>query len=124
MHRSARSPAVAVVIAGLLASFAATSALAHAKLVKANPAPNATVAPPRMVRLEFSEALARKFSSFRVADTGGKAVALMATQNQDAKVLEATPSVVLAPGVYTVSWTAVATDDGHKTTGSYRFTVK
>jgi copper resistance protein C len=76
--------------------------------------------PPRW----SSEALTRKFSSFKLADTDGKPVPMMATQNQDAKVLEATPNAALAAGVYTVSWTAVATDDGHKTTGSYRFTVK
>lgn len=124
MYRATRPLAVAVVITSLVASFAAPSALAHAKLLSANPAPNATVAPPKMLHLEFSEALAKKFSSFKLADAGGKPVPMMARENQDAKVLEATPNAVLAPGVYTVSWTAVATDDGHKTAGSYRFTVK
>jgi copper resistance protein C len=124
MHRTAPPLAVAAVITGLLASFTATPALAHAKLVSADPAPNATVASPRVVHLQFSEALAPRFSSFKLAATDGKPVPMRATQNQDAKVLEGMPNAALAPGVYTVSWTAVATDDGHKTTGSYRFTVK
>jgi methionine-rich copper-binding protein CopC len=35
-----------------------------------------------------------------------------------------TPGTTLAPGRYTVKWTAVSTDDGHKVSGSYSFTVR
>lgn len=96
---------------------------AHAKLVTADPAPNATVASPKMIHLEFSEEIAQKLSSFTLTDTDGNPVAMMTMKAKDAKTLEAMPNMTLSPGVYTVSWTAVSTDDGHKMTGSYSFTI-
>jgi len=34
------------------------------------------------------------------------------------------PTNVLTPGAYTVTWTAVASDDGHKSSGTFVFSVK
>ncbi len=106
------------------ASLWAAQAQAHAKLVSADPAPSATVTAPKTIHLEFSEEIAKKFSSFKLTDTEGNVVTVMTIQTKDAKSLEAMPSAALGPGVYTVSWTAVSTDDGHRMTGSYSFTVQ
>ena len=125
MRKTARCAfKTAALTLGLLASIAIGDAQAHAKLVTADPAPNATVAAPKMIHLVFSEEIAARLSSFRLTDTDGNAVAMMAMQAKDAKTLEAMPNATLSPGLYTVSWTAVSTDDGHKMTGTYSFTVK
>ena len=113
-----------VVTLGLMVSLMGSHAQAHAKLVSADPAPNTTVAAPKLIRLQFSEELAKEFSSLRVTDTDGNPVAMVAKGSKDPKTLEAMPTGTLSPGVYTVSWTSVATDDGHKMTGHYSFTVK
>jgi methionine-rich copper-binding protein CopC len=102
----------------------ASPAQAHATLVTAEPAPNATVASPKMIELQFSTELAKKFSSFKLTDTDGNPVALSAMEGKDAKTIAAMPAAPLAPGLYTVSWTAVSTNDGHKTAGSFSFTVQ
>lgn len=115
---------LALATVGGLALFSASQAQAHAKLVKSDPSANATIAAPRLIHLQFSEALARKFSSFKLTDASGKPVTLTVVDAADAKALEATPSVTLSPGIYTVAWTAVASDDGHKTTGTYTFTIQ
>jgi methionine-rich copper-binding protein CopC len=102
----------------------AAQAQAHAKLVSADPAPNATVAAPMLIQLHFSEEIARKFSHIRLTQTGGAAIAIMAMDAKDAKSLSIMPNAALTPGLYTISWIAVATDDGHKSTGTFSFTVK
>jgi len=102
----------------------ASQAQAHAKLVSATPAPDATVSAPSAIYLQFSEEIARRFSSFTLTDAAGKVVAVVVMAAKDAKSLAAVPKAALAPGVYSLSWTAVSTDDGHKMTGSYGFTVK
>lgn len=99
-------------------------AQAHARLVSAEPAAHATVSAPKLIHLQFSEEIARRFSSLRLADMAGHPVALRAMSGDDAKVLEAAPTTALRTGPYTVTWTAVSTGDGHKTSGSYSFTVR
>jgi methionine-rich copper-binding protein CopC len=99
-------------------------AQAHARLVGCDPAPNSTVAAPMLIQLHFSEELARKFSSIRLTQSGGAAIAIMAMDAKDAKSLSIMPHATLAPGQYRITWIAVGTDDGHKTTGTYTFTVK
>jgi methionine-rich copper-binding protein CopC len=125
MRRNARPPFItAAMTLGLLASLAIEQAQAHAKLVTADPAPNATVTAPKVIHLTFSEEIATKLSNFKLTDTDGSAVPMMVMQAKDAKSLDGMPNMTLSPGVYTVSWTAVSTDDGHKMTGNYSFTVK
>jgi methionine-rich copper-binding protein CopC len=102
----------------------AAQAQAHARLVSAEPAPNATVAAPMLIQLHFSEEIVRKFSSIKLTHTGGAAIALMTMDAKDAKSLSIMPNAALAPGSYTITWVAVATDDGHKSTGMFSFTVK
>ncbi|HUN25841.1 MAG TPA: copper resistance CopC family protein [Steroidobacteraceae bacterium] len=107
----------------LCAALAAGPASAHARLVAAAPAANATVAAPARIRLTFSEAVAKRFSSFRLEDSHGHRIDLTPVP-ADARTLAASPVSALAPGRYTVSWTAVASDDGHRTAGRYRFIVR
>lgn len=121
--RNARTSTALITLCSAAALWA-TQAQAHARLVSANPAPSSTVAAPKAIHLEFSEEIAKKFSSFKLTDTAGNAMAVMTMEAQDGKALEAMPNTALSPGVYTVSWIAVSTDDGHKMTGSYSFTVK
>lgn len=116
------SPAALVLATALL--FGVTQVQAHAKLVSADPAPDSSVASPKSITLKFNEALAKNFSSFKITDGGGKAISLMQMDAKDGQSLTAMPNGSLPPGHYTVSWTAVSSDDGHKMAGTYSFTVK
>jgi len=123
MLTSTRAAAArATLCAALL--LAAAQVQAHAKLIGAEPAANSSVAAPKIIQLKFDEDIAKKFSSVRLTHTGGSPVVITSMVTKDAKSLTALPTAALAPGLYTVSWTAVATDDGHKTMGSYSFAVK
>ena len=99
----------------------ASAADAHTHLVKANPAANATVAPPKVLHLEFSEKLEPKFSGVELMKADGAAVAV--TSTAAGKAIDAAPKAALAPGGYMVMWHVVSTD-GHKMKGQYNFTVK
>lgn len=121
MTGKARVRLVGVAAAGVMWS---ALALAHARLVSADPAPNATVSAAQNIHLQFSDALAARFSSFRLTDTDGNPVPMMSMKARNANSLDAMTTSRLGPGVYTVTWTAVSTDDGHKTMGSYSFTVQ
>lgn len=101
-----------------------TAVQAHAKLVSSEPASQSTGAPPARIALHFSEALAKNFSSFKMTDAAGAPITLKSVDEADVKSLASVPSGTLVPGTYTVIWTAVASDDGHKSGGSFVFTVK
>jgi copper resistance protein C len=103
---------------------ATSAAFAHAQLMKSEPAADADIAAPQSIVLHFDDDLIAKFSSFKLTDVDGASVAITPAASQDSKSLTATPAKPLAPGLYTVSWTATSQDDGHKTTGTFSFTVK
>jgi copper resistance protein C len=125
MHKRNSAARPAAKLLPLLALLLSVSvAQAHAKLVSSEPAAQSTAAAPAKIQLHFSEDLAKKFSTFKLADTSGASVALTAAEGSDARSLAATPASTLSPGAYTVTWTAVASDDGHKSTGSFVFSVK
>src|SRR5262249_7158574 len=99
------------------------AALAHAFPDAEEPKVGSTVtAPPQQVSIRFNAPIEALFSKLEVLDSSG--------QNEDA----GTPQVnadtqtltvrlnPLTPGEYTVKWTVVA-KDGHRTEGSYIFTV-
>jgi len=115
---------VAWIAAGLSAAAWSELALAHAKLVGSDPAVGVTISSPKNVHLEFNEPLAAKFSSFRVTGTDGKVVAMTSRKAPDDKSIDAMPASKLRPGLYTVSWTAVSTSDGPKSSGRFSFTVR
>lgn len=101
------------------------AALAHAKLVSADPPIGGTAGtPPRKLDLTFSEAISAKLSGASVKPAGGGALPAMAGLGQAGKTLSLMLKAPLKPGVYAVEWHAVASDDGHRTEGTYRFTVR
>jgi len=113
-------------LSALMALVIAGEASAHASLVKSDPAANATVAAPKTITLTYDEELAPAFSKFTVTMPTMKnmAVKVKTVVSKDHKSIVGTPAAPLPAGAYSISWTAAAADDGHKTTGKVPFTVK
>ena len=113
-------------VAALLSFSMAGSAFAHAHLKTEVPAHDTVVASaPSALRLEFSEALELAFSGVALSDASGNSIATgAAALAPDSNMVLLVPlSGRLAAGVYTVAWHALSRD-GHKTKGSYSFTVR
>ena len=107
-----------------LAAGLALSAQAHAKLVSADPPINGqTKAAPQNLDLLFSEEISEKLSGATVKGADGKAIPVTTMTEAKSKGLMVMMKTPLKPGAYTVDWHAVASDDGHKTKGTYSFTV-
>lgn len=110
----------------IAAAFAAFSlaAQAHSHLKTSEPAADAQVASPAMLKLTFSMAIVAKFSGAKLKDAAGQEVALgdTATDPADNHILIVKVPAVLKPGTYTVDWHVVAVDS-HRMTGSYAFKV-
>ncbi|WP_246176589.1 copper homeostasis periplasmic binding protein CopC [Pandoraea soli] len=113
----------------LLAPIAAMAILssnvwAHAHLKAASPADKASVSSPSELDLTFSEALTLKFSGATLTGPDQKEVNLGDAMLMDGgKMLMIGVPGKLAPGAYKVNWRALSVD-GHKTSGTYTFTVK
>jgi methionine-rich copper-binding protein CopC len=122
MHNRPRR-AVRAVIA-VLASFTASLALAHAKLTSSTPAADSTTSAPKTIELHFDEGVEAKMSSVKVTAADGTVVATMSmNDSKEPTLLSVMPNAPLKAGRYTVKWSAV-TDDGHKTQGTFSFTVQ
>ncbi|MFQ5613431.1 MAG: tetratricopeptide repeat protein [Anaerolineae bacterium] len=99
--------------------------LAHANVVRSEPAENAVLdEPPSEVVIWFTEPLEPQFGRIEVLDSEGKRVDKgdSAVTSQDPAVM----SVSLSPldkGTYVVVWTNVSTVDGHKVRGSFLFSI-
>jgi methionine-rich copper-binding protein CopC len=114
-----------ITIALMLTFGFAGQAFAHAHLTSATPAAGSTItAAPTELDLTFSEDVNLKFTGVIV--TGPKKTvvktgqAMLMSGNTKLMVpIEGT----LDPGIYTVAWHALSTD-GHKTNGTYSFTLK
>jgi hypothetical protein len=105
----------------LIAILAASPALAHAFLEKAEPGAGAALAAaPGKIDLQFSEALEGAFSGLSVSDTHGHDVTGGKVEVQGSSIDVALKP--LPPGTYRVRWHAVSTDT-HRTEGSYTFRV-
>ncbi|MEO6081460.1 MAG: copper homeostasis periplasmic binding protein CopC [Steroidobacteraceae bacterium] len=114
--------AVAASTAALL--LAAANASAHAKLVSVAPKADSTVASPKLIQAHFNEAVEVKLSTLKLTMPDGMAVSVMGMNDaKDPSTLSIMPNSPLKPGVYTASW-SIVTADGHKATGSFKFTVK
>ena len=104
----------------------AGAAQAHAHLTSATPAMGGSVTgPPTELDLGFSEGLNLKFTGVKVTGPAGAAVPTGAPKlgpGGDTTLVVPVPGA-LGAGTYKVDWHALATD-GHKTDGSYSFTVK
>ena len=121
MLRHASLSAAAVV---LLLGFTGL-AHAHAHLVSAAPPVGGTVTTaPSELDLNFSEELNLKFTGLKVTGPDGAEVKVDSEMlmNGD-KTFMAMLKGQLATGTYNVNWHALSRD-GHKTKGSYSFTVK
>jgi len=112
-----------LLIAAAVTASIAGPAWAHARLVSASPARDAVGRSPASIRLTFSERMVAAFSSFEVINAAGAAQPVRIIVSEDGLTLIGTPSRRLAAGVYSVNW-AIASNDGHRMTGSYRFTVR
>ncbi|KAF1042883.1 copper homeostasis periplasmic binding protein CopC [Xylophilus sp.] len=111
--------------AGVLLAASGASAWAHAHLETSAPAADAAVASPAAVELTFTQKLEPSFSGIDLVGSDGKpaAAGTAAVAPGDAARLVLPVASPLAPGVYEVRWHVLSVD-GHKTNGSYRFTVK
>lgn len=101
----------------------AGQAHAHAHLTSSTPAADAKVSAPASLELHFSEAVSAK-STVEIKGPGDKAVALKPLALKAPKIVVITPAAPLSAGTHTVTWIAVAAENGHKTTGTYAFTVE
>jgi len=102
------------------------AALAHAHLKSSQPAADAALAAsPQALTLSFSEDIEPAFSGLTLLDASQKPVVSEKAQ-RDAKQhsrLILPLKAPLAAGEYQVNWHVLSVD-GHKTQGSYRFSVK
>jgi len=101
-------------------------ASAHADLLNSDPKSGSTLATaPTHITLAYSERVDPGLSLVSVLDTSGRdirasAVAVVAGQPRE---LSVSLPAHLPDGVYTVSWRAVSSDDGHVTAGAFAFGV-
>ncbi len=110
----------------LLAALTAPAVFAHAHLKHQYPAADAAVtAVPQALTLNFSEGVETGFSGVSV--TGDKEQIIktgaIKRNEKDHTQLIVPLETPLKPGSYKVDWHVVSVD-GHKTKGSYRFSVK
>ena len=100
-------------------------ALAHAILVKSQPAKDETVKEaPKQIDLWFNDAVKSEYKALAVIDSSGKRVDNHDVEQTltDGSHIHATVAN-LAPGTYTVRYRVVS-QDTHIVTGKFEFTVK
>lgn len=116
---------LAVLVASVVSAFSAGSAMAHAELALAKPAPGTGLPQaPAAVVLKFSEPLNISISRIRVLDATGLDVGMGSTETVGGDPTAMQRRLGLLPvGQYTVAWTTVSSLDGHSLHGSYRFGV-
>ena len=111
----------AVLAFALGGAIAAGPCAAHAKLQSSSPAANAVLSEaPKTLTLKFNEAAQLAVLKL-VGD--GKEIPLAVDKSAAANESFSLPLPGLAPGRYTVQWTAVAADDGHVTKGTFAFSI-
>ena len=120
-----RVMAGSILIMAAAAGLHSTPALAHAMLVKAEPARRAQLTQtPAQVRLWFNEEVEKDYASLTVLDPAKAPVTEakphIATDDPKAIVLSLPE---LEPGKYTVKFRVLSVD-GHVVDSSYDFTVK
>lgn len=100
-------------------------ALAHAMLVKAEPARRAALAKaPVQVRLWFNEEVEKDYAALTVLDEGKRPLTEVIPQiSADDPKSIVLPLSELPPGKYTVKFRILSVD-GHVVDSSYDFTVK
>ena len=112
-------PAAIILAAGAISS----SAGAHAFPSGEEPKVGSTVAtPPTQVVIRFDNPIEQLFAKLEVTDDSGHDVTSGKPQRSDDKLSISVPLKPLPAGDYHVKWSVVAAD-GHRTEGSYMFTV-
>ena len=109
---------LALALCGIVA---AAPCMAHAKLQSSTPANHAKLTQaPKTLTLTFSEAA--QLAVLKLARDGQE---IAVPLDKDAKPGQTFTLTLpaLAPGNYTVQWSAVAADDGHVTKGSFAFSI-
>jgi methionine-rich copper-binding protein CopC len=114
--------ALAVLVAVVATVLLGTSpASAHTELVRANPAPGASVAGHLdRIELDFSSPVLPRLAEVLVTRTTDRSRVSGRAESFDDRVV--VPVRALAPGGYLVAYRVVAAD-GHPVVGSYSFTV-
>ena len=101
-------------------------ALNHDHLLNATPADKIVVSDsPKELTLKFTEGIEPSFSGVALMSAAGDAVSVgkIAVDSADNKVLHVPLTTPLKAGAYMVDWHVLSVD-GHKTHGSYDFTLK
>ena len=105
-------------LCGLLA---AGPCQAHAHLLSSTPADNAQLSEaPKTLSLKFSEAA--QIALLKLL-TAGKEIPIPLDKSAKPGQSYTLTLPPLAPGSYTVQWTAVSADDGHVTKGTFKFSI-
>jgi methionine-rich copper-binding protein CopC len=115
---------IPVVLSAALCSVSSV-AFAHARLIVSDPADGAQLrTSPETISLHFSESLEPAFSHLTLTAASGDPIKLdgEAVRGDDQGELAAAPISPLAPGSYVIKWDVLSTD-GHKTSGTRKFTV-
>ncbi|KAB8307526.1 copper resistance protein CopC [Erwinia endophytica] len=115
--------ATAAVLATLIVS---QQALAHAHLASAVPADKAVISTsPTALTLTFTEGVEPNFSGVMLIGADGAMVSTgkLSVDKADNKVATVPLNAPLKAGSYVVDWHVLSVD-GHKTKGSYNFTLK
>ncbi len=112
-------------VAMIAALMISPSVFAHAHLQQQQPAADSQVSAPSQITLNFSEGVEPGFSGVAVTGTGKKPVEVgtVSVAKDNDRQLVAPLAAPLASGQYQVQWHVVSVD-GHKTQGSYHFSVK
>jgi len=111
----------ALLVLSLCGIVAAGPCMAHAKLQSSSPAGNAQLsAAPKSLTLTFSEAA--RLAVLKLVHDGNE---IPVPIDKGAKAGQSFTLTLpaLAPGNYTVHWSAIAADDGHITKGSFSFSI-
>src|ERR1700719_2960683 len=112
----------AILALALSGTMLAGPCMAHAKLQSSSPAKDAHLtAAPTTLTLTFNEAA--QLAVLKLTG-GGKEIPIAVDKNAKASPSITFPLPALAPGSYTVQWSAVAADDGHVTKGSFAFSIR
>ena len=121
-----RTSRLAQACVAVVAALVTTLALAHPKLLSANPADKSMGPAPAQIALHFSEKLVAQFCDATLvmtAASGPTNVASKVATSTDGRTLTVSPTQPLAPGAYRVDWHVVAADT-HRVTGNLTFQVK
>ena len=96
-------------------------AIGHAKLRGSSPAADAQLqVAPKSLTLDFSENVRLAVLTLTA---GGKDISVPVDRSAPPATQVNISLPPLAPGNYTVHWSALSTDDGHVTKGSFSFAI-